>query len=51
MCLIDRSKVRGVVSVVGGVTSDNISSIKVLTKNQFQLMEKANGMEFYQYKF
>ncbi|WP_158303888.1 GNAT family N-acetyltransferase [Saccharophagus degradans] len=49
--LYELSKIHGVVSVVGGVSPDNIGSIKVLTKNGFQLMERVNDTEFYQYKF
>jgi len=49
--LLELSKVHGVVSVVGGVNPDNIGSIKVLTKNGFQLMERVNGAELYEYKF
>lgn len=37
--------------VVGGVTTNNHGSIKVLTKNGFRLDEIKNSTEYYRYKF
>jgi len=37
--------------LLGGVASENIASIKVLTKNGFVYRESENGTDFYAYEF
>lgn len=40
-----------VTSIIGGVSKENIASIKVLTKNGFVLDASENDIDFYTYRF
>lgn len=49
--ITELQKSANVRSIIGGVSSGNIASIKVLTKNGFILDSSENDTDFYSYNF